>query len=253
MLLAWLALGGVVLLVALALMQGFARASVATIRQALIVAGATLGAALLLALLLSGRLMQAMWALALVGPLAWRAWQGWRTARRFARGGGGGAAGAAESETTVETATLAMTLHHGSGRMTGTVRRGRFAGADLAELDLAALLALLEDCRAEDPESVPLLEAWLDRTRPDWRDSAEAGAAGDRAGGGSARGPPPSSRGGPMSRAEALAVLGLAEGATEEEIRAAHRRLMRGAHPDRGGSDWLAARLNEARDTLLRA
>jgi hypothetical protein len=253
MLLAWLALGGVVLLVALALMQGFARASVATIRQALIVAGAALGTALLLALLLSGRLMQAMWALALVGPLAWRAWQGWRTARRFARGGAGGAAGAAEGETTVETATLAMTLHHGSGRMTGTVRRGRFAGADLAELDLAALLALLADCRAEDGESVPLLEAWLDRTRPDWRDSAEA-AAGDRAGGGSTRGsPPPGRGGGPMSRAEALAVLGLAEGATEEEIRAAHRRLMRGAHPDRGGSDWLAARLNEARDTLLRA
>lgn len=54
-----------------------------------------------------------------------------------------------------------------------------------------------------------------------------------------------------MSRAEALAVLGLAAGATAEEIRAAHRRLMRAAHPDAGGSDWIAARLNLARDVLL--
>jgi curved DNA-binding protein CbpA len=54
-----------------------------------------------------------------------------------------------------------------------------------------------------------------------------------------------------MTREEALAVLGLAEGAAEAEIRAAHRRLMRTAHPDQGGSDWLAARLNEARDILL--
>jgi hypothetical protein len=251
MLLAWLALGGVALLVVLALLQGFARASVATIRQALIVAGAVLGTVLLLALVLSGRLVQAMWALALVGPLVWRAWQGWRTAKRFAHGAGGAAA-AAEGETTVETATLAMTLHHGSGRMTGTVRGGRFAGADLAELDPAALLALLEECRAADPESVPLLEAWLDRAWPDWRAAAAAGAAGEGAGAGPGRAGR-GGGGGPMSRAEALAVLGLGEGATEEEIRAAHRRLMRGAHPDQGGSDWLAARLNEARDTLLRA
>jgi curved DNA-binding protein CbpA len=54
-----------------------------------------------------------------------------------------------------------------------------------------------------------------------------------------------------MGRAEALSVLGLAEGASEAEIRAVHRRLMRSAHPDHGGSDWIAARLNEARDVLL--
>jgi curved DNA-binding protein CbpA len=54
-----------------------------------------------------------------------------------------------------------------------------------------------------------------------------------------------------MTRAEAYEVLGLATGASEFEIRAAHRRLMRGAHPDSGGSDWLAARINQARDTLL--
>jgi DnaJ family protein C protein 19 len=57
--------------------------------------------------------------------------------------------------------------------------------------------------------------------------------------------------GGAMSREEAFAVLGLRPGASVAEIRAAHRRLMRGAHPDQGGSDWLATRINQARDVLL--
>ena len=58
---------------------------------------------------------------------------------------------------------------------------------------------------------------------------------------------------GTLSRAEAYEVLGLKPGATEAEIRDAHRRLMRSAHPDHGGSDWLATRINLARDVLLRS
>jgi len=61
----------------------------------------------------------------------------------------------------------------------------------------------------------------------------------------------PQRNAGPMTRDEAYQVLGLQQGASESEIRAAHRRLMRGAHPDSGGSDWLAARINQARDVLL--
>ncbi|MEO8715500.1 MAG: DnaJ domain-containing protein [Acetobacteraceae bacterium] len=62
---------------------------------------------------------------------------------------------------------------------------------------------------------------------------------------------PPPRGSGPMSRAEAYAVLGLGPGASEDDIRAAHRRLMRAAHPDGGGSDWVASRVNQARDELL--
>ena len=62
--------------------------------------------------------------------------------------------------------------------------------------------------------------------------------------------PPPQPRGG-MSHAEASEILGLPPAASRADIRAAHRRLMQAAHPDRGGSDWLAARINQARDVLL--
>ena len=122
-------------------------------------------------------------------------------------------------------------------RWNGVSAKTLTPGKTLIILDPAAAvareLALRDDCARMDPESVPLLETWLDRAHPDWRDA-----------------PPPHAEG-PLDRAEALAVLGLAEGATEAEIRAAHRRLMRGAHPDQGGSAWLAARLNAARDLLL--
>ena len=230
----WLALGALALLLLMLLARGFANAPVATVKKAVAWIAGGLGVVLLGALLFSGRGAQAIWSLAFFAPLLVQAWRSWRAARTFSRGG----AATPGQESRVETATLEMVLHHDSGRMTGTVRRGRFAGADLADLDLPALLALLADCAAEDAQSVPLLEAWLDRAHPDWREAAGAPS-------------PPAE--GPLTRAEALAVLGLAEGASEAEIRAAHRRLMRTAHPDQGGSAWLAARLNAARDLLLGA
>jgi DnaJ family protein C protein 19 len=63
--------------------------------------------------------------------------------------------------------------------------------------------------------------------------------------------PRPRAAPGSMTRAEALEILGLKAGASETDIRAAYHRLMRAAHPDAGGSDWLAARINQARDALL--
>lgn len=228
---AWLILGLIGLVALLGLARLFVDAKPAQVKAGLAWGGGALGVVLLAALLASGRGMQALWALLFFGPAALRAVRSWRAARTFARGGAASPGQASD----VETSHLAMGLDHDSGRMFGRVKAGRFAGQDLADLDLPLLLELLTEIAAADPEGVPLLEAWLDRAHPDWR---------------AARRPPPAP-GGRMTREEALSVLGLAEGASAAEIRAAHRRLMRAAHPDHGGSDWLAARLNEARDVLL--
>jgi len=149
---------------------------------------------------------------------------------------------------TVATAFLRMTLDHDTGRMEGTILRGRFAGMRLDELGPADLLALLRECRAEDEEGARLLEAYLDRVRPDWRDElggAGSGAAGARGTGGARPG------GGDMTIEEAYAILGLSPGADAEAIKEAHRRLMVKLHPDHGGSGYLATKINRARDVLL--
>lgn len=74
---------------------------------------------------------------------------------------------------------------------------------------------------------------------------------GPRAQGGPGAGSAPRSSSGAMSRKEAASILGVSETASEEEIRAAHRELMKKVHPDAGGNDALAAKVQEARDTLL--
>ena len=151
---------------------------------------------------------------------------------------------AGSQASTVATPFLRMTLDHDTGSMTGTILRGRFSGMRVEELGMADLLALLRECRAEDEEGARLLEAYLDRLHPDWRDEL----AGERAGssGGSAR-----STSGDMTVEEAYAILGLSPGADAEAIREAHRRLMVKLHPDHGGSDYLATKINRARDVLL--
>lgn len=219
---------GAGLLVALLLgLRAFSGASVSQVKWGLAAVLAGLGLLLAAVLLLTGRGGQVFWALALFGPALWRAWKS-RCPPTPA-----GAAGAAAE--TVETAMLAMQLDPATGTLSGRVLRGRQAGRDLAGLTPEELRDLAAEAAAEDPESLPLVEAFADRAHPGWRGAGDA-----------ADGPAP-----PSARAEALAVLGLREGASAEEIRAAHARLMRMAHPDAGGSDWLAARLNAARDALL--
>jgi hypothetical protein len=169
-----------------------------------------------------------------------------RAMRRSAAGGFGGfgerAGGARSSE--VVTDTLRMHLEHASGELDGDVLRGPYAGRSLASLGLSELLDLLADCRREDPRSVPLLETYLDRREPDWRAHVAgqgAEGAGQQAG-----------AAGAMDEATACSILGLSPGASAEEIKAAHRRLMTKLHPDHGGSSYLAAQLNQAKDFLLR-
>jgi DnaJ-domain-containing protein 1 len=134
-----------------------------------------------------------------------------------------------------------MSLDHDSGTMTGTVLRGQFAGMRLEELGRADLLALLRECRAADEESARLIEAYLDRADPDWHEDFAGARSEYRA-----------APGGPdVTVEEAYAILGLAPGADAAAIRAAHRRLMKQLHPDHGGTDYLATKINRARDVLL--
>lgn len=135
---------------------------------------------------------------------------------------------------------LDMALDHDSGRLNGRILAGPFAGRSLDEFDMPQLAAMMASF---DAESVTLLESYLDRRFPAWRQNAE----GDRAGG---QGRATAS--GKMTDEEAYQILGLQPGAGRTEIGHAHRSLMKKLHPDQGGSTYLAARVNEAKDTLLR-
>lgn len=143
----------------------------------------------------------------------------------------------------VETATLRMTLDHETGTLDGEILTGRFAGCWLSDLSLTDLAALLAYCRSDDPAAASLIETYLDRHHDGWRDAADT-ASGGRSEQGAAA---PQT----MARDEAFHVLGLSPGASDDEIRAAHRRLIAGLHPDHGGSSFLAALINRARDVLL--
>jgi len=155
---------------------------------------------------------------------------------------------------TVTTAFLRMSLDHDTGSMSGTVLRGQFAGLRVEEMGVGDLLTLVRECRAEDEEGTRLLEAYLDRLHPDWRDELAGGRSsgtGAKGGGSGSGAPRPAS--GDVTVEEAYAILGVKSGATPDEIKEAHRRLMVKLHPDHGGSDYLATKINRARDVLLRA
>ena len=153
------------------------------------------------------------------------------------------------STSRVETGRLRMTIDHDTGELTGEVLGGTYQGRTLDSLPRAELLALLSEYRREDPESARLLEAYLDRRLgADWRDGDEdpaGGTRGARDGGGTGAGEFP------MTAAQALEILGLGPDATREAIVSAHRRLIQKLHPDRGGSGYLAAQINRAKDILL--
>lgn len=136
----------------------------------------------------------------------------------------------------VKSDALAMWLNHDSGEMGGEVLAGRFAGRELETLDAAELQDLARELEA-DPDSLGLLLAYLDRRQGERGDAEPEDAA-----------PPDSGR--EMTTAEALRILGLAPDATREEVRAAHRRLIKRVHPDLGGSDALAAMINAAKARL---
>ena len=153
---------------------------------------------------------------------------------------GSGAARSAGQTSTVRSQFLDMTLDHDSGGLSGRVVAGPNAGHSLDEFELPQLAAMMTGF---DAESVALLESYLDRRFPAWRQNAQGNAAGGQGGAAAA---------GKMTQEEAYQILGLQPGAGRDEIGRAHRNLMKKLHPDQGGSTYLAARVNEAKDTLLR-
>jgi len=152
------------------------------------------------------------------------------------RPSGGFSSPGAGQRTEVGTAFLKAWIDHGSGDVGGTVLAGRYAGRTLDALTDAELVDLRAECAA-DADSLRVLEAYLDRRLgADWRSTQHTPPRGPRT---------------DMTREEALAVLGLTEGASVDDIRAAHRRLIQRMHPDVGGTADLAARINRAKDVLL--
>lgn len=211
--------------------------------KALAWVGGIVGLVLGLFLLWAGRYQLAWIALPALFALASR-WRQIRSALRNARGP------SPSQSSQVETRFVRMTLEHDTGVMSGEVLEGVHAGRQVEELGLDELIELWREAQAEDAQSAAVIEAYLDKMHgDDWRDAAaaSAGADGARAGasGASGRG------GGAMSREEALEILGLEEGASRERIQHAYRSLMKKLHPDTGGSDWFAAKLNEAKRVLI--
>ncbi|MEM6852209.1 MAG: DnaJ domain-containing protein [Pseudomonadota bacterium] len=141
----------------------------------------------------------------------------------------------------VETDMIRMRLDHDTGRMDGDVLMGAFAGKRLSELSISELVDLREECALTEPRAAKLVAAYIERMR-----AGERGREEDR----EARGNQSRSRGA-MDVEEAREVLGVPPGASDEDIKAAHKRLMRLAHPDQGGTDYLASKINQAKDALL--
>ncbi|MGP0095037.1 MAG: DnaJ domain-containing protein [Xanthobacteraceae bacterium] len=140
----------------------------------------------------------------------------------------------------VRSAFLEMELDHATGAMRGQILSGQYQGTALDTLPVETLAALVMDI---DAESRALLIAYLDRRHPGWSEHTQADPTAGR------RAPAAS---GKMTEQEAYQILGVQPGASTEEIGRAHRTLMKKLHPDQGGSTYLAARVNEAKEVLLR-
>ncbi|MGF9764009.1 DnaJ domain-containing protein [Microvirga sp. 0TCS3.31] len=216
-------------------LSNFAHANPATLVKFLKITGGVLALGLAGLLAVRGRVDMAL----LIGTLG--AWLlGWS---RFTFPGLGTRSQRTSGSTSrVRSGLIEMTLDHDTGEMEGSVLAGAFVGQQLGSLDEARLRDLLTECQAGDPDGIRLLEAYLDRRFPHWREDIQNEEQRQAAA-------QPTS--GVMTPEEAYRILDLQPGATPDEIRQAHRSLMKKLHPDQGGSTYLAARVNQAKDLLL--
>lgn len=226
----YLLLGLLLLVAVIFLSRWFAAAQPSTLARVVKWAFVLVCAALTIYLAVTGRAFFAILplALSLLPPLL--------AGRRGTRAGGaGGGSGLSE----VETRYLTMSLDHDSGAMNGRVREGDYAGRELSGMSEAEVLDLYAVALDEDPESARLLETYLDRTYgPGWRSASQ----------GSGKSGPAAAD--DMTHEQAYEVLGLEPGASQAEISRAHRELLKKLHPDHGGSKFLAAQINRAKEIL---
>lgn len=227
-------LGMAALVLVLMALHRFTRANPAVLAGRMRMAAGVAAAAVAVGLLLRGAagyampfVMLALWLFSAAGGRGWPSFPG-----------GGGPSAARTSR--VMTDHLDVALDHDNGEVTGRVLKGVFQGRRIETLRPAEVALLWQDCRFSDPQSAQILEVYLDRTHPSWREDMARGEAEMAAG--------PDGR---MTRAEAAEILGVGPDATEDEIRRAHRDLMLKLHPDRGGSTYLSAKINEAKDVLI--
>jgi hypothetical protein len=226
--------GIVILALVLVVLNGFSKANPKTVAVVLKASGGVgaLGGAALLAA--RGRIDAAVF-LGMIGLslLGWLPWSAAGFGQRTQKSAG--------QVSRVRSAFVEMELDHDTGNMRGLIVAGRHEGKTLDALDVATLTGMLVEI---DEESRALLMAYLDRREPRWREHTQGGAA-------AGEGLPPWSSG-KMTEEEAYQILGVQPGASAEEIGRAHRALMKKLHPDQGGSTYLAARVDEAKDVLLR-
>ncbi|MEX2614876.1 MAG: DnaJ domain-containing protein [Alphaproteobacteria bacterium] len=233
----WLLLGVALLVGALLVGRWFVGADTKQILKALRWAGAILAVVLALVLVLTGR-FSLLW-IAFMGLLPWI--MRLRMLGRMARSARGPSSG---GQSSVNTRFVAMTLDHDTGDMDGEVLEGAFAGRQLSRMTMDEVLKLFTDASRADEQSANILGAYLDRQYGDaWR---------ERAGSGNRESETPRSADGRMTVEEAYRILDLEPNASREEINRQHRELMKKMHPDHGGSDYLAAKINEARECLMR-
>jgi len=177
-------------------------------------------------------------AIALIGLGAWIA--GYGVAPQWLQRFKGGKPGAQRS------AMIEIEIDQSSGAMQGVVLAGKYEGRQLGELTPAECNALYQEVFAADQSGARLLEIYFDRRFPGWRQTSESDANAGRSHAAHHRVT------GAMTEDEAYEVLGLGKGATRDEITSAHRTLMKKLHPDHGGTTALAARVNEAKEILMR-
>jgi hypothetical protein len=239
-----LLIGAFALVLLLILMHGFARADPKALAKTVRYLGA--GALVLAAayFLVRGIVPAAV----LLGSMAYgvftggRVWPGGWPHWHFPQPGGGPRTQTGQT-TRVATEWVDMELDHDTGEMRGRILKGAFAGQSLNQLTDGNTLRFYAEAGAADSETARLLEAYLDRRLgADWRSKTAEDKTSSHNRSRSESG---------MTRDEAYRVLGLKPGASEHDIHAAYKKLMMNLHPDRGGTDYLAAKINEAKDVLL--